>query len=128
MQSPTTVASTVLESSTGLSEPLTTTWSLVEVVRLRGQLDSLQILSQLPSHVLLAHEVREIDRCLALNDFLSRALTPPPESVIDAVGALVGVCQHLSYLEVGDVIQAGDIAKLASAMSRLNDLLWPSDR
>jgi len=78
-------------------------------------------------HALLAHEVRAIKRCVSLDEVLSSALTPPPESVIEAVGALVDVCQELSKLEVGDLIQAAVIADLSAALSDLGELLWPSD-
>lgn len=123
---PTTPAVTVLESSSDVSGPPTTTWDLVDSLHVKAHVPSLLVLAEREPHVLLAHEVRAIKKCLSLNEVVSNALLPAPASVIEAVAALVDVCQGLSELKAGDVIQAAEIAELSAALSRVGDLLWPT--
>lgn len=103
-------------------------WDRVDAMIFLGRVDSLQVLAHRASHELLAHEVREIEQCLTLQDTLGHALHPPPESVIDAVGAIVGVCQELSNLDVGEVVQNDDLAALEGALRHLGDLFSPGEQ
>lgn len=120
-----TIPVTTVDNSEA-SGPPTTIWIYVEISHIKREVASLQVLAEREPHALLSHEVRAIHRCLSLNGVLSRALIPPPDSVVAAVGALVVVCQGLSKLEVGDEIRAADIAELAAAMAGLGELLWPT--
>ncbi|HNA52555.1 MAG TPA: hypothetical protein PK594_17010, partial [Mycobacterium sp.] len=112
-------ATTLPEHSGEIGGTPTTVWPILEVVRIEREAPPLLVMVDRGPHALLAHEVRAIKRCVSLDEVLSSALTPPPESVIEAVGALVDVCQELSKLEVGDLIQAAVIADLSAALSDL---------